>query len=451
MSDPKQKKKLTRKQMLVRKYFITLFAAFGIFLVGSSAVIFAYGLVVHSREAQIREGLWTGTSAEPSSTDNPGQTSAPQADKSRTTFLILATDADKTRSDVMIAGCFNSETGKIDLVSIPRDTYTTLSQDKIDMLKEHKRPVPSGGVCKINEVTAYGGSKDNFGSLLAQKCVEELLGIKIDYYVRFDLKGFQNIVEKMGGVEFNVPQRMYYNDDAQNLHIDLYPGLQKLNGKQAEQLVRYRKKDEQNPISPGYPRGDLDRIDVQHEFLRAFISQACSRENLFTNAAALIDTLISYVQTDVTPVDALKYVKYVNSITADSINTYMMPGEDKTYNGVSYVFKNDAEIKAMVDPIFYNSNVVSESSVGKTIQVLNGSGKSGMASVFKDKLIAEGFDVTATGEYKGINKTDYTRIIVKRRGHGEDIAAKIPGSQIVINPDFNKYDVVVLIGRDDAQ
>ncbi|WP_419823107.1 M56 family metallopeptidase [Anoxybacterium hadale] len=92
----------------------------------------------------------------------------------------------------------------------------------------------------------------------------EILGIEINHYVRFDTGVFRDLVDAAGGVEFDVPTKMVYDDPMQNLHIDLQPGKQILDGKKAEMLVRFRK---------GYKEGDLARINVQKEFLEAALAQ----------------------------------------------------------------------------------------------------------------------------------------------------------------------------------
>lgn len=92
----------------------------------------------------------------------------------------------------------------------------------------------------------------------------ELLGIKIHNYVKLDTGNFRDFVDALGGVDFNVPMKMEYEDPLQNLAINLEEGRQVLDGEQAEMLVRYRH---------GYLEGDLGRIQVQKAFLGAMIEQ----------------------------------------------------------------------------------------------------------------------------------------------------------------------------------
>ena len=81
-----------------------------------------------------------------------------------------------------------------------------------------------------------------------------MLGFEVDGYVEVNLEAFVEIIDLMGGVTFDVPQRMYYSDPSQNLYIDLYPGEQTLTGDQAIGVVRYRS---------GYAAGDIRRTEVQ--------------------------------------------------------------------------------------------------------------------------------------------------------------------------------------------
>lgn len=96
------------------------------------------------------------------------------------------------------------------------------------------------------------------------KTLSELLGVEIDHYVKVDTDHFRDIVDALGGVEFDVPIKMVYQDPNQSLNINLEKGKQVLDGKQAEMLVRFRK---------GYPEGDLTRIEVQKAFLGALLEQ----------------------------------------------------------------------------------------------------------------------------------------------------------------------------------
>ena len=70
--------------------------------------------------------------------------------------------------------------------------------------------------------------------------IEEVFGIGIDDYMAIETDGFREVVDYFGGVVVDVPYAMDYEDPLQDLYIHLEPGLQVLDGTQAEKFVRFR-------------------------------------------------------------------------------------------------------------------------------------------------------------------------------------------------------------------
>ena len=184
--------------------------------------------------------------------------------KIRTNVAIFGVDKDQIRTDVMIVATFNSESNKVDLVSIPRDTRVFLTEGTLADMRSRMSYVPD--TVKINEVHAYAG-KEKANQYSVQE-VERLLGIKLDYYIKINIEAFRKIVDQIGGVEITLDRNYYYVDNAGGLYINLKAGSQTLNGDQAEQLVRFRKDNS----GGGY--GDLGRIQTQQKFLKAFAKNA---------------------------------------------------------------------------------------------------------------------------------------------------------------------------------
>ena len=267
-------------------------------------VIFAIGVV-----------LWTSIYAvnrvigEDSLATQAGSNDSKVSTKKKSEINALIVGTNQNLTDTMMYVNYNVETGKVAMMSIPRDTYITN-----EYCVGHK----------LNSL--YRGK--NTQAFVEQ--IEELIGVDIDYYLIFDSKMLIDIVDKVGGVEVDVPVRMKYDDPTQNLHIDLKKGTQVLNGKQAEQFVRYRKGND----GSGYARGDLQRTEVQQQFIKNFISTVLSAKNL-TKIPDLINVALDNTDTNITAREALKYSTDVMKIDTSNISSCTAPGEAKYINNIS--------------------------------------------------------------------------------------------------------------------
>lgn len=256
-------------------------------------------------------------------------------------IALLGTDGDGFRTDVNIVASLNLTTKEVHLISVPRDTRVVMTDDMIAYLEKNDRTIPQAngvyGQCKLTEVHAYAGEGNR--STFSVAMLEEILGIDIDYYVKVDLDAFKDIVDAVGGVEFDVQERLYYSDPAQGLYIDLYPGPQVLDGEKAEMLVRFRE---------GYAQKDLKRIEVQQEFLKVFISQVCSSDKIMSNLDSYIKIFMEKVESDMPVATALKYAGYIKEIDPAAITTDTIPGE-----GGAYFDMDEEGTKELVDYRIY--------------------------------------------------------------------------------------------------
>lgn len=280
-------------------------------------VIFAIGAV-----------LWTGIYAvnrvigEDSVATQAGSNDSKVSTKKKSEINALIAGTNQNLTDTMIYVNYNVETGKVAMMSIPRDTYIT------------------NEYCVGHKLNALYRGK-NTQAFIDQ--IEELIGVDIDYYLIFDSKMLIDIVDKVGGVEVDVPVRMKYDDPTQNLHIDLKKGKQVLNGKQAEQFVRYRKGND----GSGYARGDLQRTEVQQQFIKNFISTVLSAKNL-TKIPDLINVALDNTDTNITAREALKYSTDVMKIDTSNISSCTAPGEAKYINNISYFVMDKEKTKELV-------------------------------------------------------------------------------------------------------
>ena len=221
----------------------------------------------------------------------------------------MGTDEGGYRTDTMMLFSVNRATGSMSLVSIPRDTL---------IYCEYSVP-------KIN--SAYGwasGGEAGMEQLLMR--VGEIIGFQPDGYVLVDLSVFEQLVDTMGGVTFNVPVDMHYSDPSQNLTIDLSAGEQHLNGEQAMQVVRFRS---------GYAMQDLGRVETQRAFLSAAIKQWTSFKGLVHLPAAL--KLVSDAsKTSLTARELIWLCESALLCSRGEIQTRTLPGQASYIAGGSY-------------------------------------------------------------------------------------------------------------------
>lgn len=219
------------------------------------------------------------------------------------TILLAGTDAGGMRSDTMMLLNVDQVKGEMSLISLPRDTY-----------------VSGYSVPKLNSAIGAGGIEE------LMERVTGLIGYRPDGYVLVDLDGFVSVVDAVGGIKFNVPQDMYYHDPVQDLLIDLKAGEQKLKGKDAMGLVRYRS---------GYAQADLKRVEVQRDFIKAAMEQIISVKNL-PKVPAMMSVVLANVDTDMGMDHFVWLAKAMLVCDKESIRMETMPGYTKTIKGGSY-------------------------------------------------------------------------------------------------------------------
>ena len=207
------------------------------------------------------------------------------------TCLIFGEDATSGCTDTIMVATFDVPNQKIGLVSIPRDTKVRTDLNQAS--------------CKVNAAYAIGGPEQ------LKKELGELLGIPIDFYVKIRLAAFQKLVDAVGGVWFDVPRDMDYDDPYQNLHIHQKAGYRKLSGEDAMEIVRFR----QTQTDDSW--GDTGRAKVQQDFLKAMLSQVIANAGV-EDIPELVDVLLNYVDTDAKVHDMLYFGKSVIGMDIDS-------------------------------------------------------------------------------------------------------------------------------------
>ena len=226
-------------------------------------------------------------------------------------ILLVGHDRAATLADVTMLINVNENKGTITVMQIPRDTY-----------------VDDFATNKVNAAysTYYGmalkeGAKDPYLAAVQSyaELLEQNLCINIHHAAVLNLDGLINIVDILGGVELYVPQRMYYSDPEQGLYIDLQEGWQTLDGKNAENFVRFRS---------GYVQQDLGRINAQKIFLTALFEKVKASISI-SNTAKLTQVageIFNNLHTDMTASDIMYYGKFVLGVDLANLNMTTIPG-----------------------------------------------------------------------------------------------------------------------------
>lgn len=356
----------------------------------------------------------------------------------KTNFLIMGLDKTEALADVILVGSFDSETGEIDMISMPRDTRVTLSDSLYNEMKADGYNPPKS--LNLNHIHSY--TKED-GAYFTEKFIEEFLGIDINYWVEIDLDAFKYIVDAVGGIWFDVrPEGYHYSDPYQDLYIDIPGGYQLLDGEQAEGLVRYRH---------DYRMGDIERIEVQQEFMKEFFRQVLDKRTLVTNALDIITAIYNYVNTDFPLSDVPKYLQYADLLNADNFNIVTLPGS--TANGVSYYIPDTVAIQELVNEIFYKTNINfdEEPLTSAKIQVLNGSGIAGLAGDTQEILNNDGYDVGNIGNYTD-GRIEQTKIVTSRDIDTSELDGYFNNPVHEISDEFSSfYDITIVLGSNEGE
>ncbi|MDL2273553.1 LCP family protein [Oscillospiraceae bacterium OttesenSCG-928-G22] len=260
------------------------------------------------------------------------------------TFLLAGTDKDGALTDVIMVASFDVKNMEINVINIPRDT-----------LVDAKRSVK-----KINGAYGEGGVEQLMDE------VASIIGFRPDRYAIVDLKGFEALVDAIGGVTFDVPRDMNYDDPTQNLSIHLKKGEQLLDGKKALQLVRYRS---------GYANADLGRISTTQDFLKAVAKQTLRIQNL-PKIPKFAGLFFDYVKTDLENGELLWFAQQALSVdTEENINFYTLSEETANYNKLNYVvvYEKDALelVNSTVNP--YSRKITNLNVIGPGADNASGS------------------------------------------------------------------------------
>ena len=243
------------------------------------------------------------------------------------------------------------------VVAIPRDLYLHDWQTK------------------INAMLLYRGADG------LREAVEDVLGVPVDYYAIIDVNIFQSIVDALGGIEVNVPYRMYYRDSAAGLLIDLQPGPQQLDGEETAGFVRFRHTT----------RGDMDRID-NVKLVAYAVLQRLKELNVRAATAVpqLLDAYFEQVDTNINSGVITRLLPRVGNLQLTNIAT--LPVSDAyRLEGVGEVVDYEPQqVEQFLADLFGGTARTFAAVPDLSLLVTNRSGVPGLEEWMKDRLVALG-------------------------------------------------------------
>lgn len=248
------------------------------------------------------------------------------------TFLIAGLDVEGNHTDTNIVGMLDTVEGKLNLVNIPRDTLINVGYN----------------IKKMNQVypAAVNNNKDGVQAL--RDAVEKLLGYKVDCYAIVDIMAVADIVNAIGGVNFDIPFDMDWDapDQTPPLYIHIKAGYQLLDGENFVHAMRFRLS---NDGSHSYVGGDIERIAFQQQLLMALAKQTLSLGNI-PNLGKIYEVYEQQVETNVEVKHLGYFAQEFLKLSADNITFSTIPNKPDGYiYGVSYVIPYIDEWLAMIN------------------------------------------------------------------------------------------------------
>ncbi len=341
-------------------------------------------------------------------------------------------------TDTMILVHVPADGSRASFVSFPRDSYVR---------------IPGHGWDKLNAAYSLGARDLPDGSTEAQRqaagaqlliqTISSLTGLQIDHYAEVDLLGFFQLSNVVGGVEVNLcsPARDSFSG------VDLAAGVQTISGEQALAFVRQRH---------GLPRGDFDRIIRQQTFIAGMIRKMLSEHVLLDlgKQRQLVEAAADSLTVDES-LDLFGLASQMQSVTAHSIEFETIPylGDDEDDTG-RYILRLEdedtlheffADLSAEPGAPAAAPETVAPSAV--TVDVLNGSGTSGLAKQAAGALETAGFAIGTTGN---ADSSDHDTTVVRYAAGNEALAATlavtVPGAVLEQSEDAVSGTVQLVLG-----
>lgn len=384
-----------------------------------------------------------------------------------TTIMLLGSDhrtgfdEEDRRSDTLLLVRLDPGRKTISMLSFPRDTYVE---------------IPGHGQDKINEAYKLGGPA------LSVQTVKQLTGLDVNFVVDVDFKGFRGVVDAFGGIWVDVDRKYYTPPEANHMEIDIEPGYQLLDGRDALAFARYRHSD---------VHGDFGRIARQQLVLSGLKKQVADSSKV-NSIPALFRVMRDNTQIvagggDSVPARVLyDYTRLATTLSSRDVYQVEFKGApDEAANGASIVSYDEEDLEAAVEAFLAPSKEAREATadqlVGRqqpsaeaaggeppvdpaeagpavpdpstvSVKVLNGSGVGGAAGNLAEQLAAAGYQVDPSQANADNANYASTKVLYADESAvpaAEALAERIPGASTGARDASNAFStqLLVIVGR----
>ncbi len=335
----------------------------------------------------------------------------------------------RTRSDTLLVVAVDGPEHRLEILSIPPATRCS---------------IPGHGSKPIEDALALGGPR------LALQAVSDLIRMPIDHWILLRVGGLVQLIDALGGVDFDVPEPMRYTDHAAGLHIDLERGYQHLDGNEAQKLIRFRHD----------VMGDIGRVGRQQLFMRAVANKVLSPAGL-AMLPRWVHVFGKVVETDMGVRQIAQLAGWARTLAPTRIEMAMLSGTSGPH-GVWTVNPGQAGRDAAAlfgaprPPV---KGLPAARRLATHVVVLNGTRRVGLAGEAARRLRAAGWTIWQVGD---ADRFDYqtTRVEAETDDAAEagaigrvlGVSASVRSAWKQPRPprsiDLADVDYVVIVGQD---
>lgn len=337
-----------------------------------------------------------------------------------------------TRSDTMIVISIDPVLKTATMISFPRDLWVT---------------IPGYGEDRINVAYPYGelNRLPGGGPGLAARTLEENFGLKVSYYATVDFRGFEEIVNTVGGVVIDVPRPIkddaYPTEDYGIERIYFPSGPQLMDGATALKYARTRHAD-----------SDFGRMARQQQVLLAIRDRAL-RLNMIPRLPGLVEQGLRTVQTNLTPTELLALGRLATEIDTSALGTLAIDNQlvrpFTGWGGASLLLPKKEEITRAIERAMADPRLIKEAA---KVEVATAGAPLNLVAETADRLAAEGLQVLRANAAPDADLSSSRVVVYSEKPRTVQAILRALGltERAVVRPEGedSNADVRVLLGRD---